>query len=127
MGLTIQAISNQKVLKELDYSYVNFEQVRIKLLDALHIPYRVDKYNPPLHFIKIFNIGKNELTGKYQEAFVLLMQPFYVDCTLTNHTLSIILDLINKKSADILSDKELSYFYNFLIYSVKENCDWYFL
>ncbi len=128
MGLAIQAISNQKVLKELDYSYVDFNKLRINLLDALQIPYRVDKYKPTMYFIKLFNISRNELTGKYQEAFVLLMQPFYVDCTLTNYTLSIILDFINKKGSDrFSSDEGLSQFYDFLTYSVKYNCHWYYL
>ena len=38
---------------------------------------------------------KGTLKNEYQEAFVLLTQPFYIGQTITNHTLRTIFNYIN--------------------------------
>lgn len=127
MGLTIQAIdTNGEILKELKYDYTSYESLRLELLKDLNIPYEVHEYKPTMHLIKLFNL-KNKLENEDQEAFILLMQPLYIDQTLTNHTLKIILNYIDDTDFNNrVHRNELYTFYNFLKYSVNHNCKWYF-
>ena len=128
MGLTIQAIdTNSEILKELKYDYVSYESLRLELLKDLNIPYEMCQYKPTMHLIKLFNLNKNKLENEDQEAFILLMQPLYIDQTLTNHTLKIILNYIDDTDFNRRPHgKEIYTFYNFLKYSVDHKCKWYF-
>ena len=128
MGLTIQAIdtSKEEVLKELEYDYISYENLRINLLKTLNIPFQIYKYQPTMNLI-VLCFDKGGLKNEYQEAFVLLTQPFYIGQTLTNHTLRTIFNYINTSDYDkSLHIKAINTFYNFLKYSVDHNCKWYF-
>ena len=96
MGLVIQALdsSKEEVLKELEYDYISYENLRINLLKTLNIPFQIYKYQPTMNLI-VLCFDKGTLKNEYQEAFVLLTQPFYIGQTLTNHTLRTIFNYIN--------------------------------
>ena len=128
MGLVIQALdsSKEEVLKELEYDYISYENLRINLLKTLNIPFQIYKYQPTMNLI-VLCFDKGALKNEYQEAFILLMQPLYVDQTLTNHTLKIILNYIDNTDFNKRAHRnEIYTFYNFLKYSVDHKCKWYF-
>ncbi len=128
MGLIIQALdsSKEKVLKELEYDYISYENLRINLLKTLNIPFQIYKYQPTMNLI-VLCFDKGALKNEYQEAFVLLTQPFYIGQTLTSHTLRTIFNYINNSDYDKSSHtKAINAFYDFLKYSVDHKCKWYF-
>lgn len=52
MGLTIQALDpNEKVLKELEYDYVSYDNLRINLLKILNVSFQIYKYQPTMNLI----------------------------------------------------------------------------
>ena len=53
MGLVIQALdsSKEEVLKELEYDYISYENLRINLLKTLNIPFQIYKYQPTMNLI----------------------------------------------------------------------------
>lgn len=128
MGLVIQALdsSKEEVLKELEYDYISYENLRINLLKILNIPFQIYKYQPTMNLI-VLCFDKDALKNEYQEAFVLLTQPFYIGQTLTNYTLRTIFNYINNSDYDKTSHtKAINSFYDFLKYSVDHKCKWYF-
>lgn len=127
MGLTIQALDpNEKVLKELEYDYVSYDNLRINLLKILNVSFQIYKYQPTMNLI-VLCFDKGGLKNEYQEAFILLTQPFYTGQTLTNHTLRAILNYIDNSDYDKSSHtKAINAFYDFLKYSVDHKCKWYF-